>query len=59
MAAEPGPLDLYVLVADKNMEQTLLGLLARPDALGIRALRYQVTPHPSRDPGCLREGAAF
>lgn len=51
--------DLVCLVADKNMEQTLLGLLNRPEALGIRAPTFDVFVHEERDPGCCRHGTEF
>lgn len=51
--------DLVCLVADKNMEQTLLGLLRRPEALGIRAPSFDLFVHEERDPGCCRHGAEF
>lgn len=44
--------DLVVLVADKDMEQTMLALLARPEALGIRPITFTVLAHPNRDNGC-------
>lgn len=44
--------DLIVLVPDKHIEQTILGLLARHRSLGIRAPKIaQVLVHPNRDPG--------
>lgn len=44
---------LVVLVADKDMEQALLGLLERPESLGIRPVaRYDIFVHPGRDSGC-------
>lgn len=45
--------DLIVLVADKNMEAVMAGLLDRPQALGIRAISFDIFVHPRRDPGCL------
>lgn len=45
--------DLVVLVADKNMEAVLVGLLGRPQSLNIRAISFDVFVHPRRDPGCL------
>lgn len=57
---EPSPVkDLVCLVADKNMEQTLLGLLNRPEALGIRAPSFDLFVHEERDPGCCHHGAEF
>ena len=51
--------DLVVLVSNKNMEATIGGLISRPQALGIRAIRAQVYVHPQRDPGCLNWGSDF
>ncbi len=51
--------DLVVLVADKNMEMTVRGLLSRPEALGIRPITFEVIVHPRRDPGVRREAADF
>ncbi len=51
--------DLIVLVADKNMEHTLRGLLQRPQALGIRAIDAEIFPHPRHDPGILNEAHDF
>lgn len=48
-------LDLLVLVADADIEQTVKGLLERT-SLGFRSLRYEVQRHTGRDPGC-RTGA--
>lgn len=51
--------DLIVLVADKNMDDGLRGLLTRPKALGIREIRTRIFVHPRRDPACVRESDAF
>jgi len=51
--------DLVCLVADKNMEQTLDGLLSRPEALGIRPPTFDLFVHEERDPGCCRHGGDF
>jgi hypothetical protein len=51
--------DLVALVADKNMEAAIQGLLARPQALQVRPLTHHVHVHPYRDPGCCREGVDF
>lgn len=47
------PRDLVCLVADKDMEQSVMALLKRHQALGIRELDFEVHVHPERDPGCL------
>ncbi len=54
MPSEPELGDLVLLVADANMEQTVKGLLSRPEALGIRAVTFEVIKHVERDPGCLK-----
>jgi hypothetical protein len=55
----PAPKDLIVLVADKNMEYTLKGVLSRPPALGIRPITFDVNVHIERDPGCFQSGPNF
>ncbi|MGD8861816.1 MAG: hypothetical protein PVI30_17535 [Myxococcales bacterium] len=51
---------LIVLVADKDIEETMVGLLARPHALMIRQLTsHSIVRHPNRDPGCCKESEAF
>lgn len=45
--------DLVLLVADKNMEGALRGLLSRPQSLGLREISCDLFIHPERDPGCL------
>jgi hypothetical protein len=59
MANEAEPADLVVLVPDRNTEFAVRGLLARPKALGIRAIRSQIYSHLERDPGCLLRGPEF
>jgi hypothetical protein len=51
--------DLIVLVADKNTDYGLRGLLRRPQALGTRPIEAQIVVHPRRDPGCRREAHNF
>jgi len=48
--------DLFVLVADKDMEQTLNGLLGRPQSLCIRSVTCKIHPHPEHDAGCRTGG---
>lgn len=48
--------DLVILVADKNMQFALRGALARPEALGIRAITHDFRPHPGRDGGARTSG---
>ncbi|ATB35437.1 hypothetical protein CYFUS_000850 [Cystobacter fuscus] len=52
--------DLVVLVADKNTEFALKGLLTRrTHALRIRPITFDVFVHIERDPGCLRRAPDF
>ena len=50
-------IDLACLVADKNMEAAVQAILARPEAMGIRAIDREYFVHPRRDPGCFHESA--
>ena len=51
--------DLVILVADKDMELTIKGILSRPLGLGVRAVTSDCYVHPGRDPGCLLDGHNF
>jgi hypothetical protein len=51
--------DLLVLVADRNMEAALRGILARHRSLGTRAIVFDLRVHPRKDPGCCREGVNY
>lgn len=53
------PKDLILLVADKNTDLGIRGLMSRPQALGMRPVEGQVYVHPRRDPGCVREAHEF
>jgi hypothetical protein len=53
------PHELVVLVADKNMELAIRGILGRAQAMGIQELMPVVHVHPERDPGCLLRGHDF
>lgn len=48
--------DLVVLVADKNMEYSVRGILERPQSLGIPKIDFVIYTHPKRDPGCFVDG---
>jgi len=48
--------DLFILVADKNAEYALKGALARPEALGIRPIEFEIRTHPGRDGGTRKTG---
>jgi hypothetical protein len=45
--------DLVILVADKNMEFAVMGILSRFQAINIRSLSFDIYVNPKRDPGCL------
>ena len=47
--------DLVILAADKDLEHALQGLLARPRALDIRPIAFDVFVHPRHDAACARE----
>ena len=51
--------DLVVVVADKSMQQTLEGLLARSQALGVRQIEMDIYSHPQHDPACAQRGVEF
>jgi hypothetical protein len=53
------PNELIVLVADKNMEFAVKGILSRFNALGIREVAPKLHVHPENDPGCLLRGHLF
>jgi len=59
MSASCSRKDLVVLVADKDMEMTLQGLLVRHQSLGIRPIQYEVYRYPGRDSGCRTQGITF
>jgi hypothetical protein len=48
--------DLALLVADKNMDFTMRGILSRPASLGIRSLDYEIRPHSGHDGGVRTTG---
>lgn len=47
-------IDLVSLVADKNMEAVVQGLLGKHQALGIAPITSEVIQHPQHDPGCYK-----
>ncbi len=48
--------DLALLVADKNMDFAMRGILNRHKALGIRSVSYEIRPHVNRDGGVRTTG---
>lgn len=51
--------DLLIVVADRNMEAAVAGILSRPQALRIRPISFDIRAHPHRDSGCCYEGLEF
>ncbi len=51
--------DLVVLVADGDIQETVIGLLSRPQALHIRELSFDLFRHRRHDNGCFRESPDF
>ncbi len=52
-------LDLVILIADKNMEFALRGLLTRHEPVGFHPLpdaNVEILRHPRHDPGCRLRG---
>ena len=54
----PETKDLFVLAADRDLEQTVLGLLPRTHALQIRQVSAEVKPFWRHDGGCRVEGVS-
>ncbi len=44
--------DAIFVLADRNIEAAIAGLLERRQALGIRQIEYVIRVHPQKDPGC-------
>lgn len=51
--------DLIALVADRNMDSALCGILGRIDSLSIRSTNFDIYVHPEKDPGCLLRSHDF
>ena len=59
MTMVQGQKDLYVLVADLDMLQTMEKLLNRNAKLGIRPIKFAVAKHLYRDPGCRTNASQY
>ncbi|WP_419941196.1 methylation-associated defense system protein MAD4 [Candidatus Palauibacter sp.] len=59
MTVESGTGGLVALAADRDIEEALAKLFARPEALGVAPFRHEIRRHPRRDPGCRVEAADF
>lgn len=51
--------DLFVLVADKNMEFAVRGILQRTESLSIREITYDVRSHIGHDSGVYKSAHDF
>ena len=51
--------DLVVVVADKDMEFAVRGILSRQQALNIRPVSTDIFTHPEHDPGCYLRSHTF
>ena len=49
--------DLFVLVADQDLLETMKSLLERPESLGIRPIEYGIDKHLQRDAGCRSDAS--
>lgn len=56
---EPLVKDLIVLVADKDQENALYGLLTNPQRLQIRPIIWKIELHIQRDPGVWNDAHTF
>ena len=59
MTGAPVPRDLVVLVADRDMEFAVKGLLSKPQRLGIHPVTSDIYVYPNRDSGCLLKCDSF
>lgn len=48
--------DLALILADKNMDFAMRGILGRPRAIGIRSVSYEIRQHVNRDGGVRTTG---
>lgn len=51
--------DLFVLVADKNMEFAIRGILQRKESLNIRDISFDIKPHSGHDSGVYKSAHDF
>ena len=57
MSHEEERRDLFVLVADQDMIETIKTLLDRPESLDISPIKYGVDKHLQRDVGCRKDAS--
>jgi hypothetical protein len=51
--------DVIFLVADRNIEAAVQGLLSRTRSLAIRPTTFVIRTHPGKDPGCYGKAHEF
>ena len=51
--------DLIILVPDKDIEQSLIGILQRTESIGIRNITYDIYKHDQKDPGVRTDAHHF
>jgi hypothetical protein len=51
--------DLFVLVADRNMEFAVKGILQRTDSLSIKSISYDIRSHIGHDSGVYKSAHDF
>ena len=51
--------DLVVLAADKNIAESIEGILGRTDSLRIRSVTSDIVVHPQHDPGCFGQSVGI
>ena len=51
--------DVVLLVADKDIEAGFRALLNRPEAFGIKRVKFDIYPHRRHDPGVFKHAADF
>lgn len=51
--------DLIVLVADKDMEFAVEGVLSRPKSISLGSFTHEMFVHPAHDPGCAQRSHDF
>jgi hypothetical protein len=59
VTAQRAQRDIIFVVADRDIEATVLGLLSRPQSLAIRRISAVIRTHPEKDPGCFLRAHDF
>ena len=59
MTARQVPCQLIALVADRDMEETLVRLFGRGRSFAIRGFAFEIRRHPDRDAGCRADAVNY